>query len=170
MGSVGEAPPGGPNVQMIGWNVLLHPRSMASPLANGAANRATTAGSVATVSAPARFPAAQFDTSALAAASALGCNAVGSACVVVLVRGGATAVVVDFAAAARAGRPGLERGRCTYPRASKLTARTAITIRRAILRGLLNRCGLRCSPPDRPLWPAGCGMTDHCSSPAVARS
>ena len=72
----------------IGMNVVLHPRSMASPLVYGAAKSVVTAAGVATVSAAALFPVDQLETSAVAAASGAVCNAVGTASVVVVVASG----------------------------------------------------------------------------------
>jgi hypothetical protein len=73
-------------VHTIGGIDVLHPRSKANPLAYGTAKRVETAVGVATVSAAALFPTDQLETNAVAAASAPGFNAVGSAIVVVVVR------------------------------------------------------------------------------------
>jgi hypothetical protein len=83
MGSVGDAPPGGPKVHTIGVNDVLHPRSSANPLAYGVAKRVVTAAWVATLSAAALFCVDQLEISAVAAASAPGCGALGKATVVV---------------------------------------------------------------------------------------
>jgi hypothetical protein len=64
-------------VQMMGGNAEVHPRSFASPLGYRTANNVATAWGVATRSAVARFPEAQYPTSALAAASAVGWGAGG---------------------------------------------------------------------------------------------
>lgn len=94
-GSVGGLPPGGPNVHTMGM-LELHPRSMASPAVYGAAKRVATAAGVATERAWGRLPVAQLETSADAAASALGWGAAGSATVVVVVAGALRVVdVVD---------------------------------------------------------------------------
>jgi hypothetical protein len=86
-------------VQTIGENEVLHPRSTALPLEYAFAKSALTAAGVATVSAAARLPAAQLDTSAVAAASALGFIALGSAgAVVEVVAAAADVVVMDSAA------------------------------------------------------------------------
>jgi len=82
IGSVGEAPPGGPNVHTIGEKDVLHPRSMALPLEYGFEKSVVTAEGVATVKAAARFPDAQLETRAVAAASAPGFSPLGIGVVV----------------------------------------------------------------------------------------
>lgn len=62
---------------MMGGNAEVQPRLTASPLGYFAANNVATAWGVATRSAVVRFPEAQYPTSALAAASAVGCGAGG---------------------------------------------------------------------------------------------
>ena len=64
--------------------LVLHPRSMARPAVYGAAKRVATAAGVATERAWGRLPVAQLETSADAAASALGWGAAGRATVVVV--------------------------------------------------------------------------------------
>jgi hypothetical protein len=70
-------------VHTIGEKDVLHPRAMASPLAYGTPKRVPTAAGVATVSPADRLFVDQLETSAVAAASALGLSVVGSAVVVV---------------------------------------------------------------------------------------
>ncbi len=87
-------PPGAPKVQMMGENDELHPRLMASPLGYATANSVVTAWDVATRNAAARFPEAQYPTRALAASSALGCGAGGSADAAVVGTGTVVGTVV----------------------------------------------------------------------------
>jgi hypothetical protein len=103
MGSVGDAPPGGPNVQTIGANVL-HPRLMASPLVYGVLKIVVAAVGVATATASRRLFVDQLATRASAAASALGLSVVGRTTVLGFFAGGDVVVVlVVVGTAARAG-------------------------------------------------------------------
>jgi hypothetical protein len=95
MGSVGDAPPGGPKVHTTGGAEVLQPRSIAIPLAYVAPNNVSTALGVATDNATARFPPAQLETSAEAAVVGLGCSADGSPAVVVVLDSPTDVVVVD---------------------------------------------------------------------------
>jgi hypothetical protein len=82
-------------VQTTGGAEVLHPRSIAMPLAYVAPNNVSTALGVATDNATARFPPAQLETSAEAAVVGLGCSADGSPTVVVVFDAPTDVLVVD---------------------------------------------------------------------------
>jgi hypothetical protein len=84
-------------VHTTGGAEVLHPRSIAIPLAYGVANNVPTAVGVASDNAVARLPLAQLDTSAVAVVVALGCGAEGRPTVVVVLEAAEDVVVVETA-------------------------------------------------------------------------
>ena len=98
MGSVGGAPPGGPNVQTIGEKDVLHPRLMANPLVYGVLKIVVAAVGVATASAPNRLFIDQLLTKSSAATSAVGLSLDGRTTVLSFFAGCDVVVVVGAAA------------------------------------------------------------------------